>query len=336
MTTYNNLKKIIPPDQALANEALSRSLRQIKQVFDTTLPEFANAVTNLETTKDLNLINSLTQPIPSAITTFSANVLGTGTGANSLVTVNDVVGIAAGVNVNNQLPAVTTAVSTLGNIGALNGLTANAGSAGSASNGIYTQMNYCLSEAYGNNTTGITIPATSYWAGGSFATFDDAFSNGLIPAANTVITNIAVSYPEEASVSNEAYDVMANQLTINVTNCVNADIDIANLVANISNANLISNSISSSLSLASRLHDIGLDITEGGAAQFFEQIADMSTVTGQGVVASMREGRNIAVLNAIGINVDTQLVDVNTNTTVANNLGNAQYSVTEAIANIVI
>jgi hypothetical protein len=38
----------------------------------------------------------------------------------------------------------------------------------------------------------------------------------------------------------------------------------------------------------------------------------------------------------LGIQLDTQLVDVNANTTVANNLGNAQYSVAEARANIVI
>jgi len=42
------------------------------------------------------------------------------------------------------------------------------------------------------------------------------------------------------------------------------------------------------------------------------------------------------VLNAAGIVLDTQLVDVNANTTVANNLQDAQYSVAEARANIVL
>jgi len=50
----------------------------------------------------------------------------------------------------------------------------------------------------------------------------------------------------------------------------------------------------------------------------------------------MREGRNIAVLNAVGIQLDTQLVDVNPNITVANNLQDGQYSVAEARANIII
>jgi hypothetical protein len=42
------------------------------------------------------------------------------------------------------------------------------------------------------------------------------------------------------------------------------------------------------------------------------------------------------VLNAVGIVLDTQLVDVNPNTTVANNLQDAQYSAAQARANITI
>ena len=65
MTTYNTLKKIIPPDQALANQALSRSLRQVKDIFNTDLPTLSAAVSQLESNKDLTLINDLTQGQPS-------------------------------------------------------------------------------------------------------------------------------------------------------------------------------------------------------------------------------------------------------------------------------
>ena len=134
--------------------------------------------------------------------------------------------------------------------------------------------------------------------------------------------------------ANDAFDAMADQLTINVTNCQAAGLDIGNIVNDISNANLVSNDASSTLSLVTSLHDIGLDVTEGGSAQWFESVANTGTVTGQAVIASMREGRNIAVLSAVGINLDTQLPDVNPNPVLANNLGNAQYSVSQAQANI--
>ena len=220
------------------------------------------------------------------------------------------------------------------NLGALDALTANTGNPASGLNGIYTQMSYCLAGAYGNAPT---IPATTYFAGGSFADFDDAFGNGLIPAANSAISNIAIAYSNLAVESNSATNAIANQLAINQDNLVLAGIDVGNLViGDFGNANIVANQQSASLSLATRLHDIGLDIAEGGSAQFFEQVANTTNVTGQAVIASMREGRNIAVLNAVGIVLDTQLSDVNTNTPIANNLSSAQYTAQQATANIVI
>ena len=349
MTTYNQLKKIIPPDQALANQALSRSLRQVKEIFNTDLPSVAAAVSNLESNKDLDLINALETPIPPVVANVWANTFATGTGPGNTITINDVIGVAAGATINDELPVATSVVSDLANIGALNPLTANSGSSGSTTNGIYTQMQYCLAGAYTSVidpgppvVISVTIPTTAYFnppAGGSvsFSSVDDAFGDstqGLIYWANQTISNIANNYSEQANVTNQAYANMAYQLELNVTNATAAGIDIGNVVNDIANANLIANSVSTSLGLASRLHDIGLDVTEGGAAQFFESTANTSNLPGQAVIASMREGRNIAILNAVGIQLDTQLVDVNPNQTVANNISSGQYTVAEAQANI--
>ena len=343
MTTYNTLKKIIPPDQALANQALSRSLRQVKDIFNTDLPTLSAAVSQLESNKDLDLINDLTEPVPAVVTDFIGNTLATGTGPGNTITINDVVGVAAGVTVNDELPIVTTVVSDLANVGALTALTGNGGSSISVNNGIYTLMSYALTGVYsvgGNVANSTTIPNTTYYSGPqTFADVDDAFGNavgGLISVANTYISNIATTYSNVVILANDATNACAEQLNLNVINCIAAGIEIGNIVNDPANANLVSNSVSTSLGLASQLHDIGLDVSTGGAAQFFEQVANTTNLAGQAVVASMREGRNIAVLNAVGIQLDTQLVDVNANTTVANNLGDGQYSVTQAQANIII
>jgi hypothetical protein len=343
MTTYNTLKKIIPPDQALANQALSRSLRQVKDIFNTDLPAVATAVGQLESNKDLDLINALTTPSPSVVTDFVGNTLATGTGPGNTLTTNDVIGIAAGATVTSELPVVTDVITQLADAGNLAPLTANGGSSGSAVNGIYTLMDYALTGAYSansdpNDTT--TIPNTTYYAGPQiFGNVDLAFSTagtGLIAVANVYINAIAANNADLVSQANDASNACAQQLVLNVQNSTAAGIDIGNVVNDPANANLVPNSVSTVLGLTSQLHDIGLDVTEGGAAQFFENIANTSTLSGQAVIASMREGRNIAVLNAVGIQLDTQLVDVNPNTTVANNLQSAQYSVAEARANIVI
>ena len=343
MTTYNTLKKIIPPDQALANQALSRSLRQVKDIFKTDLVTLSTVVSQLESNKDLDLINNLATPLPSVVNTFIANTLATGTGPANTLTTNDVIGIAAGATVDSSLPVAANVIIQLDAVGALAPLTANGGSSGSVDNGVYTLMGYALIGAYSNagNVEDITtIPNTNYYAGPQvFGNVDLAFNTagtGLIFAANTIISNIATSYSNLADQSNEATNACASQLALNVQNCTAAGIDIANVVSNIANANLIANSVSSVLGFTSQLHELGLDITEGGAAQFLESVANTENLSGQAVVASMREGRNIALLNAVGIQLDTQLIDVNPNTTVANNLGSAQYTVAEARANIII
>jgi len=342
MSNYDTLKKIIPPDQALANQALSRSLRQVKDIFNTDLPTLSAAVSQLESNKDLDLINALTEPVPAVVTNFIGNTLATGTGPGNTITINDVIGVAAGATINDEFPVVTTVVSDLANIGALDPLTGNGGSSISVNNGIYTLMSYALTGVYsgGNVAASTTIPNTIYYSGPqTFADVDDAFNNavgGLISVANTYISNIATAYSNVVTLANDATNACAEQLNLNVINCTTAGIDIGNIVNDPANANLVANSVTTSLGLASQLHDIGLDVAEGGAAQFFEQIANTTNLSGQAVIASMREGRNIAVLNAVGIQLDTQLVDVNANTTVANNLGDGQYTVAQAQANIVI
>jgi len=337
MTTYDQLKKIIPPDQALANQALSRSLRQVKEIFNTDLPSLAAAVSNLESNKDLDLINALETPIPPVVANVWTNTFATGTGPGNTITINDVIGIGAGATVVDVLPTVTATIQELANVGALDPL--------NGPQGVYTVMSDVLANLYTTviggppDTYSITIPAPlpgqgTYGPDLSFTVvIDSAFAN-LISIGDLVISNIANSYPQQANVCNQAVSSMARQLELNVINSTAAGIDIANVVNNLSNANLIANSVSTSLGLASRLHDIGLDVTEGGAAQFFEATANTFNLPGQAVIASMREGRNIAILNVVGIQLDTQLVDVNPNQTVANNISSGQYTVAEAQANI--
>ncbi len=345
MSSYDTLKKIIPPDQALANKALARGLQQVKQIFDADLPTLSAAVSQLESNKDLDLINDLTEPLPAAVTNFYSGILATGTGPGNTITLNDVIGIAAGNTVTVQMPTVTTVITTLSDMGALDNLTANGGTASSSNNGVYTVMQYALGNAYttddgmGNVTITIPSPLPGQGTYGPESSFGNVISNcfsNLISIANVTISNIATTYGTYALQANDATNAMATQLQFNVENSIAAGIDIANVVNDMANANLVANSVSTVLGLASQLHDIGLDVSEGGAAQFFDAVANTSTLSGQAVVASMREGRNIAVLNAVGITLDTQLVDVNANTTVANNISNGQYSVSEARANIIL
>lgn len=336
MSEYDRLKKVMPPDQALANQAISRSLRQVKRITDSKLPAIANALAAMESNTNLGLVNALESPLPPSVSNFWANTFATGTGAGNTITINDSVGIAAGVNITDQMPAVVANIQVLANSNQLISLTANTGNAMSPTNGIYTQMQYCLTNAYGPSPV---IPATAYFAGGTFANIDAAFSagNGLIAAANTAITSINSTNAATAGNINAAWNTMAAQIQQNQDTLAASGIDIGNVVlGDWANSNISSNQQSEALSLGTRLHAIGLDVEEGGAAQFFEAVANVSSVAGQSLIASLREARNIQLFNASGLGIDTQLSDVNANASVANNLSQAQYSSTQARANIVI
>lgn len=356
---YTTLKKIIPPDQALANQALSRALQQVKDVFNTDLPTLAQVVFNLESTKDLPLISSLTLPLSSNVANFYSNTFATGTGPGNAVTLADVIGTASGNTMNSELPTVIGIVSQLDNTGAFDTLTANGGTPSSSVNGVYTVMQFCLAGDYttvveidpGDPGADPPVPPTFSFTidipaplpgqgvygpeSSQQPVLDAAFVN-LIANATSAISNVANTYPEQATATNSAYANMATQLQFNVTNCLAAGIDIGNLVSNIANASVESNTTVTVMSFVSSLHEIGLDVSQGGQSEFVQQVSNVSTLGGQAVIASMREGRNIAILQAAGIQLDTQISDVNVATPIANNLGNAQYSVAEARANIII
>lgn len=331
MSTYNELKNIIPPDIALANKALQAALQQVKGISNPDLPKLANVVASLETNKGLDLIQDLKEPLPEEVRTTVQSQLGTGTGPNNSVLLTNVVGTAAGVTHNTELPIVTDTLANLQAAGALNSLTFDNGNPYSATPlGVYAVMNYTLAGAYTDSfgpegeVTGITIPAPQPGAGTyvgnlSVAT-NSAFASGLIPAAQVKIDLIATANPNARATTNSAFNQMAQQLATETINLTAAGVDFGNLVAN---------SKGSALSVSSSLHEYGKDINEGGAAVFFEAIADTSNLYGQGVIASMREGRNIAVLQAAGLVPDTQVSDANPS--VANaSLSSAQYTATQA------
>jgi hypothetical protein len=306
MSDLDTLSKIIPPDQALSNKALARSLQQVKGVFNSSTQELAPALAELEGIEDLSMIAGLEQPVPDDVVLFVNNTVATGTGPGNIVLLDDVIGVAAGTVVSSTLNNVTQGLQLLANAGVLDPLSANTGDSTSSSLGIYPQMEYALAGAYGNVSGGnITIPATDYWPGGEFANIDVAFSDGLIPAANFYIASIAQLNPEITATINDAYSAAATELALNVENCERAGIDLATLVLDPANAGVASNSTSSVLGFASGLHEYGTDVN--GAAAFLERVCDKSTMTGQAVIASMREGRNIQRLNDAGVQIDTQI-----------------------------
>ena len=300
MIAYDRLSQIVPSDQALAAKALATSLQQIAGITNMTLPVLANTVSKMQTTNNLPAISALTQAVPSSVANYLANIGGTN---GRSVVVCDVLGIAAGYQVADDF---TNTVSTLANTNVAYLTT------------VYQNMNSVVGGVYGDPVNGpVTIPVGQP-AAGTYTSTTDGMGNvlasaadsaitgsggdtpptgpGLIPVAQVEISNITTTSTAQVSVLNSYFSSMAAQVTQEQNLQTQAQIDFATLQAN---------DTSSIYSLVSNLPSYGQQNESGGLAQFWEGVADLTTFTGQAVVATLREGINRAALTNAGVQTNS-------------------------------
>jgi hypothetical protein len=330
------LQQIIPPDQALANKALTNALLQVKTVFDTTGISLTVATQGLETNKGLNLINALIKPIPDNVYNFFTQTWTNGSGPEGLFLLTDVVGTPTGLLNNNTLTNTVAVLNSMTVANAFIGLT-------NPINGVYTVM---ANTAAGNYTQTSSIPnpepppddlpqytvvipvglpaAGTYGTYGSeSAAIQDAFTNGLIPAMLSQVANISANYPTQVAQLNSNWANISTQLIRIDQNLVLAGIDFANLQPNLQPTGLVYG-----------LPDYGLDIVEGGAAFVMESLAQTNTIGGQAIISTMREARNQVRLSGAGIETDIIVSDVVAEPLAT--LSSGQYTAPEAASQKII
>ena len=281
MIAYDRLSQIIPADQALANKALATSLQQIAGITNMTLPVLANTISNLQTTSNLPLVTAQTQAVSANVANVFINSAG-GTGNNNTVLIIDILGTAAGTVHTQALTNTVAQFSTMN----LVSLTST-----------YQTMSNVVTGIYGNPITGPVIITTGPYAN-TYANATVAFSNALIPGAQSEISNIVVGYPTQVTTLNQDWIDMANQLVLEQNQQANANLNFSQLQAN---------SNSSIYGFIQSLPQYGADTTEGGTTQFLEAVADLTDFTGESIVASLRQTQNQRVLTAAGIQTNSNV-----------------------------
>jgi len=312
MITYERLSKIIPADQALACKAMSVSLQQVKNIDILSLPQLATAFVNTVTTKDLDQINALTTAVPPDVAAFYTDYYATGSGTGNTLVLTDLLGAAVGVTYINQLNNVVTTINSLGN--ALSNLTI-----------IYTRMQNTVNGVYGNAVSGPVVIPAGYGAG-TYANADVAFSNALISNAVIEIGNIVTAYPTQTTSLNNEFITMAQKVITESNNLTLATINIAELNTN---------DRSPVMSFVESLPEYGVNREQNGPTWFLEQVADLTTLGGQAIVACLREGQNLAILNNVGIGVDTNIPSQSSSPNPVANLIPSTYTESQA-ANLVV
>lgn len=302
MITFDRLQQIIPADQALANKALSVALGQINGLSTVPLPVFARTVRALETTKDLPLITALTTAVPPAVANYFTSTLANGGGPNGDIRVADVIGLAGGWIATDAYLRTVEIFATMD----LSTLTL-----------IYDTMVKALDGTYGPPDSGpLTIPSGRPCAGTYTGTFvppdpgpppvpgyydPTAVSLAmacLTGAANTEINNLELAYPAQTTELNDLWDSMAEQVV--------RENNLQALI-NLNYADLTANDRNSIYGFVYNLPSYGTETEQGGTAWLVETMADLTTLGGEAIIASLREGRNQVALNSSGIYTNTRI-----------------------------
>jgi hypothetical protein len=311
MITYQRLSLIVPPDQALACKAIQVSLQQIKNINNLSLAQLSTAFINMQTTKNLDLISSLTTAVPPSVAAFYANTYATGTGPNGTLVLTDLLGAAVGVPFTSDLTNVTATISSMTTAGILNTLII-----------IYTRMQNTVDGVYDSHDSVVIPPGPG---AGTYDNADDALT-ALIGVAAAEVTAIESAYPTQSSVLNSNFISMAANLNTENINLSLASIDIANLDPN---------GRGPIMSLVQNLPDYGINTEQNGPAQVLESVADLTTQGGQAIVACLREGKNVSVLDAAGAGQDTVIPSTPSSVPPRANLIPSTYSEAES-ANLVV
>jgi hypothetical protein len=331
MSTYSQLKQIIPADQALSNKALQAAFEQIKTIFDSSLPLVARATAGLESNVGLNLINDLTEPLPANVVTYFTTTFSTGTGEDGVYLLTDFIGTPTGWVHNEALANTISILNAMTSAGAFSTLT-------DPTTGVYTVMATTISGAYTTQTAfdppdpadewTTTIPgglpgAGSYVGGSASASIQAAFTGGLTPAMVSAVATIVSNNSANVAQTTTNFNNMSSQIILENNNLALAGVVLADLVVG-----------QRPFSLVTGLPSSGRDTTEGGAAYVMQSLANQSSIGGQAVISTMREARNQDRLATAGITTDIIVSDELAEPQA--DLGISQYTVAQATSQKII
>ena len=302
----DELGKIIPPAQATANKAIQVAFQQLNNIPTTTLPRLADAVLG-------NVENpwTVTQPY------LADAVVSSGSPVPVYYRATD--DVPAGADINNTAYWTPT---TLGGLSTMAGLPLIEAQTTPVDTSVTDYVTTTMATGTGPNGTittydvlGLALDSNNFAAqlatattaintmqgAGSLATLNTAYVNILSAVNNAgVITQIgnansaiaALSANPNVTTLNTAWNYMANLMNLSAKYTAEAGIDYFLLQPDDKN---------SVYSLVQNLPYYGLLTASGDAAEFLENIADVTTLGGQAIVGVMREGRNNARLSAAGM-----------------------------------
>lgn len=144
----------------------------------------------------------------------------------------------------------------------------------------------------GNSWVAINTPYGNY-----APNYSNALSN-LCNVANTTIVSIRTSNAARVANINANWSVFANSLAYQANSLQKAGI---------TEGNVSTAQTPVVMSFVESLHEYGLDTAPGGAVEYLTLVTEPNTLTGQAIRATLREGRNLKLLQDSGIGTDSSI-----------------------------
>lgn len=274
-----------------------------------TAAETAAYSQKLGTLKGLDLVANTTTPLPAAVASYYNSSLALGSGPSGTFLTTDFFGSAAGIPYNNYLATVTSTISAQLAAGTLTTL-----------NTIYSYMKNLITDVYGLPGA-IALPAP-YNAGNPYASYDAALVV-LITAADAAIGTAITAMGTATTTLNTAWTAMTTH---------SANEDTFQALASIDYATLTAGAQLPITAFIPALAGYGQETQTGMAAEFLEAIANTANQSGQAMVGALREGRNTAGINAVGLKADNDIPQQPTSVPPQATLSSSEYTPAEARA----
>jgi len=304
-TGCDELSKIIPPADAVANKAIQVALQQINNLINVPLPDLAQAV--------LGAVNNPWQVTDA----YLPNDL-VSTGAPVPVYYRAIQEVPAGTDINNTAywtPTTLGGLSTMAGLPLIQAQTtpvdtsvtnyfANSVATGTGPNGTITTYDVLGLALDADDFTARLIDTADTIDGlgtglddlsqiyvNMLSAANDAAMITLIANANAEIASIGSVHPAQVATMNTDWVYMANLMNLSARYTTEAGIDYFNLQTGDKN---------SVYGFVQNLPQYALLTANHDAAEFLDNLADTAVLGGQAMVGAMREGRNQVRLAANG------------------------------------
>lgn len=297
------LGKVIPPDQAVANKALQVSFQQISGVSNTTWPRLAETIKGYTNRLWDNTIEYFAKDVVSygmPIPTFYQAQQDVPVGVNIADTNYWLPTTLGGLNTMTGLPLIeaqTTAVdSSVTSYFSTNVAT------GSGVDGTLTTEDVIGlaidSDNFASLLNQVTDIIDAFILTGDLTFLQSAYDAIPLSGSNSaVLVNISNAniFIESAVMAQPVYASQLNTLWAQLAELLNQEVGYQN-DAGINYFELQPNQTTSIQTFVQNLHRYGQLTAPGDAAEFLTAVADTSTLGGQAIVGCLREGQNLARL----------------------------------------